>query len=138
MTFVEDVGKLDTELARDLTAWADTGLIDLHAGRFGIGDVESNDGMAALLQRAGQIDALAHGDALDVSAGGHAAHAIDAEPGYVVALARDQRVPMGRLEVAERRQRLLQDKREAGQRAANGSDHATAPDGLERPASRTG
>ena len=139
LPLIEDIGQFQPDLAGHFATGADIGLVDMHPGRLGVRDVETDDGVAALLQRTGQIDPLAHGDALDVGAGGHAAHAVQPQPGHVVALLGDERIAVRRLDVAERRQRLLEHERQIGQRPAEIiQDHAAAPLGVRMPASAAG
>ena len=65
----------------------------------------------------------------EILALGHALHAVDAKPGEIVPGLGDQRVAVRRLQIAERRQRLLQGKRQAREPAGEGREHAQAPGG---------
>ena len=77
--------QIETDLARDVAAGCEIEPLDLDQGGIGIGDVPADDGVAAGLQRAGQIQAHRLGDRGEILALGHALHAVDAQPGQIVA-----------------------------------------------------
>ena len=126
---VENVVEVEANLARNSAARVEVEPLDLDQGRVGIGNIPADDGMAAGLQRTGQIETHRLRDLDEILALGHALHAVDADPGEIVPGLGDQRVTVRRLQLAECGQRLLEGERQAGKAAGKEREHAHAPEG---------
>ena len=83
-------------------------MLDFHQRRVGVRNVPADDRVATRFQSAGQFHTHRLGDAREVLSFGDPLHAVDLNPGQVVAAPGDEGVAMHRLQFAEGGEGLLQ------------------------------
>ena len=120
---VENVGQIEADLPADAPAGLHVDPLDLPLGHVGVREIPADDRVALGFERPRQIETQAVRELHDVVAGRHAFHAADPDEGAVVALLRDERVAVRRLDVAIARERLLQREREAREQTRHDPNH---------------
>ena len=106
--FVENILQINSEFVGDMPARVHVDALNFTDRLIRIRQIPSDDGVAFILQRAGQIQSQRRRQPLDVGARRHPFHAADADKGQVIALLRHKRIAVRGLQVAIAGKRLFQ------------------------------
>ena len=104
----ENIAEIETGGLRDNPAGTHIGVFDFNECRIRIGNVIADDRVATGFQRARDFKTHRLGDFRKGFAFGHALHAVDAEPGHIMAGLGDKGVTMRGFQIAIGRQSLFQ------------------------------
>ena len=120
---VEDVVELEPDLTGYGAAGIEIDALDLDQGSLRIRHIPADDRVAFVFERARQLEPHAFGDGFEVGALGHPLHAVEPDPGSVMATLADEGAAIDGFEIAECAQRLAQHEREAGEHGRQDRSH---------------